>query len=82
MRAFARLYAALDETTATGEKIAALGVSEPGAGSDVAGIRATATRDGSDYVLSGQKTFITNGTRASFVTLLAKTSPDAGAHGR
>jgi citronellyl-CoA dehydrogenase len=64
-----------------GEKIAALGVSEPGAGSDVAAIRTFARRDGDDYVISGQKTFITNGTRASFVTMLVKTSPDSGAHG-
>jgi citronellyl-CoA dehydrogenase len=64
-----------------GEKIASLGVSEPGAGSDVAGIRTVARRDGDDYLISGQKTFITNGARASFVTLLAKTGPDAGAHG-
>ncbi|WP_438005258.1 acyl-CoA dehydrogenase family protein [Sorangium sp. So ce321] len=64
-----------------GDKIASLGVSEPAAGSDVAGIRTTARKDGDDYVLNGQKTFITNGTRADFVTLLAKTSPDRGAHG-
>jgi citronellyl-CoA dehydrogenase len=64
-----------------GDKIASLGVSEPAAGSDVAGIRTVAKRDGDDWVLSGQKTFITNGTRADFVTLLAKTSPDRGAHG-
>jgi citronellyl-CoA dehydrogenase len=64
-----------------GDKVAALGVSEPAAGSDVAGIRTVAKKDGSDYVLSGQKTFITNGTRASFVTLLAKTNPEHGAHG-
>ncbi len=65
----------------SGDKIAALGVSEPAAGSDVAGIRTVARKDGDDYVLSGQKTFITNGTRANFVTLLAKTDPDKGAHG-
>ena len=64
-----------------GDKIAALAVSEPAAGSDVAGIRTVARRDGADYVIDGQKTFITNGTRADFVTLLAKTKPDAGAHG-
>ncbi len=64
-----------------GDKIAALGVSEPAAGSDVAGIRTVAKKDGDDYVISGSKTFITNGTRASFVTLLAKTAPDRGAHG-
>ncbi len=64
-----------------GEKIAALGISEPNAGSDVAAIRTVARRDGSDYIIDGQKTFITNGTRAHFVTMLVKTSPDAGAHG-
>ena len=61
-----------------GERIVALGVSEPGAGSDVAGIRTTARKVGDDYVINGAKTFITNGTRASFVTLLCKTDPDAG----
>jgi citronellyl-CoA dehydrogenase len=64
-----------------GDKVAALGVSEPAAGSDVAGIRTVARKNGDDYVISGQKTFITNGTRADFVTLLAKTNPEAGAHG-
>lgn len=64
-----------------GEKIACLGVSEPAAGSDVAGIKTVARRDGDDYVINGQKTFITNGSRADFITLLAKTNPDAGAHG-
>lgn len=61
-----------------GERIAALGVSEPNAGSDVAGIRTTARRDGDDYVVNGAKTYITNGTRASFVTTLVKTDPEAG----
>lgn len=64
-----------------GEKIISLGVSEPAAGSDVAGIQTTARKDGGDYVLNGQKTFITNGTRADYITLLAKTNPAAGAHG-
>jgi len=64
-----------------GEKVAALGVSEPNAGSDVAGIQTTAKKDGDDYIINGSKTYITNGTRADFVTLLAKTNPDAGAHG-
>jgi citronellyl-CoA dehydrogenase len=64
-----------------GERIAALGVTEPNAGSDVAGIETVARRDGDDYVIRGSKTFITNGTRADFVTLLAKTRPEAGAHG-
>src|SRR5580658_8131403 len=64
-----------------GEKIAALGVSEPKAGSDVAGIQTWAKRDGDDYIINGAKTFITNGCRADFVTLLVKTNPDAGAKG-
>ncbi|MEZ4256816.1 MAG: acyl-CoA dehydrogenase family protein [Polyangiales bacterium] len=61
-----------------GTRIAALGVSEPGAGSDVAGIRTTAKKVGGDYVINGSKTYITNGTRAGFVTLLVKTDPEAG----
>jgi citronellyl-CoA dehydrogenase len=56
-----------------GEAVAALGVSEPNAGSDVASIRTTARRDGDDYVINGQKTFITNGTRADFITLAVRT---------
>ena len=64
-----------------GEKIAALGVSEPNAGSDVAGIQTWAKRDGDDWIVNGSKTYITNGTRADFVTLLVKTNPEAGAHG-
>ncbi|HZU83963.1 MAG TPA: acyl-CoA dehydrogenase family protein [Polyangiaceae bacterium] len=64
-----------------GERIAALAVTEPNAGSDVAAIETVARRDGGDYVIDGAKTFITNGTRADFVTLLAKTDPQAGAHG-
>ncbi|TVR00371.1 MAG: acyl-CoA dehydrogenase [Deltaproteobacteria bacterium] len=56
-----------------GERIAALGVSEPGCGSDVASIRTTAKRDGDDYVISGQKLWITNGTRADFITLAVRT---------
>lgn len=64
-----------------GEKIAALGVSEPGAGSDVVGLLTTARKDGGDYVINGSKTFITNGTRADFVTLIAKTDPDKSHQG-
>lgn len=62
----------------SGDKIACLGVSEPGAGSDVAGIRTVARKVGDEYVINGAKTYITNGTRGSFVTLLCKTDPDAG----
>ena len=64
-----------------GDKIAALGVSEPGAGSDVAGLRTTARAVGDDYVINGSKTYITNGTRADFITLMVKTDPDAGHSG-
>src|SRR5204863_2438302 len=64
-----------------GEKVASLGISEPAAGSDVAGIRTVAKKDGGDYVINGQKTFITNGSRADFVTLLLKTQPEAGHEG-
>ena len=62
-----------------GDAIAALGITEPGAGSDVAGIRTTARRVGDDYVIDGAKTFITNGTRADFLTLAVRTG-EAG-HG-
>ena len=64
-----------------GEKIASLGVSEPGAGSDVAGLRTTARKVGDDYVINGSKTYITNGTRADFVTLMVKTDTEAGHSG-
>ncbi|MBI4510822.1 MAG: acyl-CoA dehydrogenase family protein [Deltaproteobacteria bacterium] len=56
-----------------GEKIAALGISEPNAGSDVASIRTTARKVGGDYIINGAKTFITNGTRADFITLAVRT---------
>jgi len=59
-----------------GEKIAALGVSEPGCGSDVAGMRTTAKRDGDDYIINGSKMWITNGTQADFITLAARTGED------
>jgi citronellyl-CoA dehydrogenase len=65
----------------SGDKVAALGVTEPGAGSDVAGLRTTARAVGDDYVINGSKTFITNGTRADFVTLMVKTDVDAGHNG-
>lgn len=59
-----------------GEKIAALAITEPGTGSDVAGVRTKAVRDGDHYVISGAKTFITSGVRADLVTVLARTSAD------
>lgn len=63
-----------------GEKIAALGVTEPGCGSDVSAIRTTARKDGGDYVINGQKTYITNGSFADFITLAVRTG-DAGHYG-
>jgi alkylation response protein AidB-like acyl-CoA dehydrogenase len=63
-----------------GEKILCLGISEPDAGSDVAGIRTRATRDGSDYVINGSKLWITNGHRADVMVLLTRSDPAAG-HG-
>ncbi len=59
--------------TLSGEKIGALAVTEPGGGSDVAGIRTTAVRDGDSYVVNGSKTFITSGVRADFVTTAVRT---------
>jgi alkylation response protein AidB-like acyl-CoA dehydrogenase len=64
-----------------GEKISCLGISEPDAGSDVAGIKTRAVRDGGEWVISGSKTFITNGHRADYIVLVAKTDPDAGYDG-
>jgi alkylation response protein AidB-like acyl-CoA dehydrogenase len=64
-----------------GRKIACLGITEPNAGSDVANIETTATRDGSDWIVNGRKIFITNGVRAHFCTLVARTDKPSGYHG-
>src|SRR5918996_906777 len=64
-----------------GEKISCLGISEPDAGSDVAGIKTRAVRDGAEWVINGSKTYITNGHRADFIVLVTKTDPDAGYDG-
>jgi citronellyl-CoA dehydrogenase len=64
-----------------GEAVGAIGVSEPGAGSDVFSIRTTARSDGDFYVVYGRKIFITNGTQADYITLLVKTDPDQGYRG-
>jgi acyl-CoA dehydrogenase len=56
-----------------GEKIAALGITEPGGGSDVASLRTRAVRDGDDFIVNGAKTFITSGCRADFVTTAVRT---------
>ena len=58
-----------------GEKISALGITEPSGGSDVANLKTTARRDGDHYVVNGSKTFITSGMRADFYTCLLYTSP-------
>ncbi|ABW66436.1 acyl-CoA dehydrogenase family protein [Desulfosudis oleivorans] len=63
-----------------GEKIAALGITEPGGGSDVANLQTTAVRDGDDYIVNGSKTFITSGIRADQLTCAVRTG-DKGAHG-
>lgn len=60
---------------ATGELIAALAMTEPGAGSDVQGIRTRAERSGNGWVLNGSKTFITNGQHANLILVAAKTDP-------
>jgi alkylation response protein AidB-like acyl-CoA dehydrogenase len=65
----------------SGELITAIAMSEPAAGSDLAGIRTTARRDGDSYVLNGSKTFITNGIHSDVVIVVAKTDPEKGAHG-
>jgi acyl-CoA dehydrogenase len=64
-----------------GEKIAALGITEPGAGSDVAGLRTFARKVDGGYVVNGSKTFITNGVRADFVVTAVKTTEEGGHRG-
>ena len=64
-----------------GEMVAAIAVTEPDAGSDVAGIRTRAVRDGDEWVISGSKLYITNGTQADWLCLLARTSDSGGYRG-
>jgi alkylation response protein AidB-like acyl-CoA dehydrogenase len=64
-----------------GDAILCLGITEPDAGSDVSGIKTRAVRDGDEYVITGSKTFITNGHRAHAIVLVTKTDPDAGYDG-
>lgn len=66
---------------ATGEVVGAIGMTEPGAGSDVQAMRTTAILDGEHYVLNGSKTFISNGQHADLVVLAVKTDPQARAKG-
>jgi len=65
----------------SGDIVTAIAMSEPGAGSDLAGVRTSAVRDGDEWVLNGQKTFITNGELADLVIVVAKTDASLGAHG-
>ncbi|MCG8391671.1 MAG: acyl-CoA dehydrogenase family protein [Pseudomonadales bacterium] len=65
----------------TGECIGAIAMTEPGAGSDLQGVKTTAVKQGDHYVLNGSKTFITNGQNADIVIVVAKTDPSKGAKG-
>lgn len=65
----------------SGESIAAIAMTEPGAGSDLAGMRTTAVKDGDYYVLNGSKTYITNGWLSDVVIVCAKTDPSKGSKG-
>jgi alkylation response protein AidB-like acyl-CoA dehydrogenase len=65
----------------SGDVITAIAMTEPGSGSDLQGIRASARRDGEHYVLNGAKTYITNGQNADLVIVVAKTDPAAGSKG-
>lgn len=66
---------------ATGELVGAIAMSEPGAGSDLKSVRTTAVKEGGEYVVSGSKTFITNGLHADLICVVAKTDAQAGAKG-
>ncbi|PWV99889.1 acyl-CoA dehydrogenase [Hoeflea marina] len=66
---------------ASGELIGAIAMTEPGAGSDLQGIKTTAKKDGNHYVINGSKTFITNGQHANLVIVATKTDPTKGAKG-
>ena len=68
------------EPAIAGDKVASIAVTEPGAGSDVGALITSARLDGDEYVINGSKTFITNGTQADFLTLLARTSDEPGYH--
>lgn len=61
----------------TGEYISAIGMTEPGTGSDLAAVRTTAIKEGDHYILNGEKTFITNGEQADYVVVVCKTDPKA-----
>ncbi|MBX3439595.1 MAG: acyl-CoA dehydrogenase family protein, partial [Planctomycetaceae bacterium] len=69
------------EPALLGDAVCSIAVTEPGAGSDVAAIRTKAVRQGDEYVINGNKLYITNGVQADWVCLLARTNPDAGYRG-
>ncbi|MEN8137335.1 MAG: acyl-CoA dehydrogenase family protein [Bacteroidota bacterium] len=87
--AFAHLYEAGSELlkqkyipgAISGDKLGALGITEPGAGSDVMSIRTSASDMGDHYLVNGSKIFITNGYQGDFITLAVKTDPNAGING-
>ena len=66
---------------ATGELVGAIAMTEPGTGSDLQGVKATAKKSGNGYVLNGSKTFITNGQHANLIIVVAKTDPTQGSKG-
>src|SRR5690606_12266991 len=66
---------------ATGELIGAIAMTEPGAGSDLQGVKTRAEKHGNQYSISGSKTFITNGQNANLIIMVAKTDPSMGAKG-
>lgn len=66
---------------ASGDKVAAIAMTEPGTGSDLQAIKTTAIRDGNEYLINGSKTFITNGATADLIVLVVKTDPAAGGRG-
>lgn len=66
---------------ATGELIGAIAMTEPGAGSDLQGVKTSAVKDGNQYRINGSKTFITNGQNANLIIVVAKTDPSKGAKG-
>jgi long-chain-acyl-CoA dehydrogenase len=65
----------------TGETVCAIAMTEPGTGSDLQGIRTRAVREGDEYVISGQKTFISNGQMCDLVIVVVRTTPDGGSRG-
>ena len=66
---------------ASGEMVGAIAMTEPGTGSDLQSVKTTALKEGNEYIINGQKTFITNGQQADLVIVVAKTDPGEGAKG-